>query len=213
MGRHPEIPRHRHGSGINGRIMKLRTNKIKILFTAATLFASLILFSESACAQHYADYASGAEGFEVDLAVLGPGEVAAWLGEHGGDGRAGLAVSGRWGRGTGVLEGVALGAADGAAAFIDPAALAEDDDKALAGWLTDPAKPKALHDAKGPMHAMAAHGLHLGGLTSDTALAAYLALPGQRSFDLADLALRYLNRELRGGGSATGQLTLEMSGE
>ena len=154
-----------------------------------------------------------AEGFEVDLAVLGPGEVAAWLAEHGGDGRAGLAVSGRWGRGTGVLEGVALGAADGAAAFIDPTALAEDDDKALAGWLADPAKPKALHDAKGPMHAMAAHGLHLGGLTSDTALAAYLALPGQRSFDLADLALRYLNRELRGGGSATGQLTLEMSGE
>jgi DNA polymerase-1 len=154
-----------------------------------------------------------AEVFDVSLTVLGPGEVAAWLAGHDGARRAGLAVSGSWGRGTGVLDGLALATADGAAAFIDPTALAEDDDKALAGWLADPARPKALHDAKGPMHALAAHGLHLGGLTSDTALAAYLALPGQRSFDLADLALRYLNRELRGGGSATGQLTLEMSGE
>ncbi|HYK68806.1 MAG TPA: DNA polymerase I, partial [Streptosporangiaceae bacterium] len=44
---------------------------------------------------------------------------------------------------------------------------------------------------------------------SDTALAAYLALPGQRSFDLADLALRYLNRELRDAEPASGQLTLD----
>ena len=47
-------------------------------------------------------------------------------------------------------------------------------------WLADPARPKALHDAKGPMHALAARGLELAGVTSDTALAAYLALPGQR---------------------------------
>jgi DNA polymerase-1 len=155
-----------------------------------------------------------AGGFDVDLTVLGPGEVPAWLAEHAaGPGRTGLAASGSWGRGTGVLDGLALATADGAAAFLDPAALTEDDDKALAEWLADPAKPKALHDAKGPMHALAAHGLQLAGLTSDTALAAYLALPGQRSFDLADLAMRYLNRELRGGGSSTGQLTLEMSGE
>jgi DNA polymerase-1 len=153
------------------------------------------------------------EGFDVDVTVLGPEEVAAWLAEHSEGGRAGLAASGSWGRGTGVLDGLALATPDGATAFIDPEALTEDDDKALALWLADPAKPKALHDAKGPMHALAARGLHLGGLTSDTALAAYLALPGQRSFDLADLAARYLDRELRGGGSATGQLTLEMSGE
>ena len=140
--------------------------------------------------------------------------MAAWLAEHAtGPGRTGLAASGSWGRGTGVLDGLALATPDGAAAFLDPAALTEDDDQALAGWLADPAQPKALHDAKGPMHALAAHGLELGGLTSDTALAAYLALPGQRSFDLADLAMRYLNRELRGGGSTTGQLALEMSGE
>ena len=46
------------------------------------------------------------------------------------------------------------------------------------------------------MHALASHGFVLDGLTSDTALAAYLALPGQRTFDLADLSLRYLGKEL-----------------
>ena len=61
------------------------------------------------------------------------------------------------------------------------------------------------------MHALAARGLELRGLTSDTALAAYLALPGQRSFDLADLALRYLNRELRDAEPASGQLTLDVA--
>jgi DNA polymerase-1 len=63
------------------------------------------------------------------------------------------------------------------------------------------------------MHALAARGFELRGLTSDTALAAYLALPGQRSFDLADLALRYLNRELRDAEPASGQLTLDVADE
>ena len=157
--------------------------------------------------------ASG-EGFEIDLTVLGPGTVAGWLAQHAaGDGRAGLAASGSWGRGSGTLTGLAIAAADGAAAFIDPVSLTEEDDKALAGWLADAARPKAMHDAKGPMHALTARGLQLRGLTSDTALAAYLALPGQRSFDLADLALRYANRELRDASAEPGQLALEMPGE
>ena len=67
-----------------------------------------------------------------------------------------------------------------------------------------------LHDAKGPMHALAARGLPLAGLACDTALAAYLALPGQRTFDLADLALRYLGKELREEAD-DGQLTLDGS--
>ena len=157
--------------------------------------------------------ASGpADGFEVAVSVPGPDELAAWLDEHAaGTGRAGVAVHGTWGRGTGTMDGLALAAADGAGAFVDPVALTEDDERALAAWLADPDQPKALHDAKGPIHALAARGLELAGLTTDTALAAYLALPGQRSFDLADLALRYLGKELRDGGTATGQLTLDLS--
>jgi DNA polymerase-1 len=153
--------------------------------------------------------------FDVEIALPGPEEVAGWLAEHAAaGGRAGVAVSGTWGRGTGTLDGLALATPDGTGAYLDPATLTQDDEQALASWLADPAQPKAMHDAKGPMHALAAHGLDLAGLTSDTALAAYLALPGQRSFDLADLCLRYLGKELKGGGeSATGQLALDLSGE
>jgi DNA polymerase-1 len=162
--------------------------------------------------------AAAGAGFDVALAKLGVGEVAGWLASHASGGRVGIAVSGTWGRGTGDVDGLALArAADNGddrvaspAAFIDPVALGPEDELALAAWLADESAPKALHDSKGPMHALAARGLQLRGLTSDTALAAYLALPGQRSFDLADLALRYTRRELRGHAAATGQLTLDM---
>jgi DNA polymerase I len=155
------------------------------------------------------------EGFDVAISLLGPGEVAGWLDEHGrGHERAGLAASGTWGRGTGNLTGLALATGDGAGAYLDPTALTGEDETALAAWLADPGTPKALHDAKGPLHALAARGLELTGLTSDTALAAYLVLPGQRSFDLADLALRYLHKELASTGTpATGQLALDLTGE
>jgi DNA polymerase-1 len=159
------------------------------------------------------DEAGGA--FDVEITLPGPEEVAGWLGEHAaGEGRTGLAVSGTWGRGTGTLAGLALATPDGAGAYLDPTTLTEDDERALAAWLADPARPKAMNDAKGPIHALAAHGLELAGLTTDTALAAYLALPGQRSFDLADLTLRYLRKELTGGEEkATGQLALDLAGE
>ena len=154
--------------------------------------------------------AGPAEGFDVEAEVLGPEDVPGWLAEHVSGGRVGLAASGSWGRGTGVLTGLALATPDGGNAYLDPTALTEDDERALAAWLADPAMPKALHDAKGPIHALAARGLEFRGLTSDTALAAYLALPGQRSFDLADLAERYVNRRLTGSGDTTvGQLAFD----
>src|SRR5215467_14555298 len=154
-------------------------------------------------------------GFDVEVTRLGPDEVAQWLEEHAaGTERAGLAARGTWGRGTGKLTALAVATADGAGAYLDPVALTEQDEAALAAWLADPERPKALHDAKGPMHALEARGLELAGVTSDTALAAYLALPGQRSFDLADLTLRYLGKELAGGGEeTTGQLALDLAGE
>jgi DNA polymerase-1 len=154
----------------------------------------------------------GKQAFDVVAVLLGPDEVSAWLTSHSSAERAGVAVAGTWGRGTGNLTAVAIAAADGNGAHIDPVALTEADDRALAAWLADPAHPKVLHDAKGPMHAFAARGLPLVGLASDTALAAYLALPGQRTFDLADLALRYLGKELPEEAEG-GQLTLDGSAE
>ena len=142
--------------------------------------------------------------------VLGDDELAAWLTAHARDGRrVALDVAGRWGRGTGDVTGLAFAAADGAGAWVDPAALTPVDDSALAAWLADPACPKALHDANGPSLALAARGWTLAGLATDTALAAYLSRPDERTYDLADLALRYLHRELRLDPDDGGQLTLE----
>jgi DNA polymerase-1 len=134
--------------------------------------------------------------------ALAPDTVAAWLDAHARSGsRVGMSFRGRWAHGTGDLEGVALAGPDGEVAYVDPRTLSEADETALADWLADPAIPKAGHDVKGPIHAVRARGWRLEGITSDTALAAYLAKPGQRSFDLADLALRYLRRELRVEGA------------
>jgi DNA polymerase-1 len=153
-------------------------------------------------------------GFDLAGAILGPGAVKAWLEEHAGVGtRIGVAVSGSFGRGTGELTGVALATADGPAAWFDPARLDDTDEPAVALWLADPERPKVLHDVKPALLAFAARGWELTGVANDTALAAYLAKPDQRSYDLTDLALRYLQRELRVEQSDDGQLTLDGLGE
>jgi DNA polymerase-1 len=150
--------------------------------------------------------------FEVVADLLGPDQVGVWLAAHESAERSGLTLAGTWGRGTGNVTAMAIAAPDGHGAHLDPTQLTDADERALAAWLADPEHPKVLHDAKGPMHALMARGLPLDGLACDTAVAAYLALPGQRTFDLADLALRYLGKELR-EEAEDGQLTLDGSGE
>ena len=150
-------------------------------------------------------------GFDLDGAELAAGAVGAWLSEVGTD-RVGVVVRGTWGAGTGQVDGIALATGDGRAAYVDTSALGADDDAALAAWLADADRPKVLHDAKGPALALAAHGWTLAGLVSDTALAAYLVRPDQRSYDLADLTLRYLKRELK-QEEATDQEALFDDGE
>jgi DNA polymerase-1 len=155
------------------------------------------------------------EGFTVQGVRLAPDEVAGWLSEHASEAgaRVGVQVHGSWRAGAGDVFSVALAASDDAAAWIDVAQISPEDDEALAGWLADAAYPKVLHDAKGPMLATVARGWELGGLERDTALSAYLARPDQRSYDLADLTLRYLKRELRQEASDDGQLTFDSMGE
>ncbi|HPZ50546.1 MAG TPA: DNA polymerase I [Propionibacteriaceae bacterium] len=136
-------------------------------------------------------------GFDMSGERLQPGELGRWLGEHGTGALTGVDAVGRWGAGTGDITALALAAADGSAAWVDTADLSPDDDRALAGWLADPAHPKALHDAKGPLLALWERGWDLQGLACDTQVAAYLLRPDQRTYDLADLTLRHLKRELR----------------
>ena len=150
-------------------------------------------------------------GFDLATARLAPGAVAGWLLEHAPVGvRAGAHVVGSWARGTGDARGLALATPDGAAAYVDLLDLSEADDAALGAWLVDLDRPKAMHDAKGPLLALGARGLTVRGIVSDTALAAYLVRPDQRSYDLADLVLRHLGRELRiEEGPDAGQLTID----
>ena len=149
-------------------------------------------------------------GFDLAGEVLGAGAVAPWLAAHAPAGASvGVAVAGSFGRGTGTLTAIAVATAAGAAGWFDPAALDAADEAAVAGWLADDGRRKVLHDSKPARLAFAAHGWPLDGIDRDTALAAYLARPDQRSYDLVDLALRYLHRELRVDAPDDGQLTLD----
>ncbi|GHH85201.1 DNA polymerase I [Streptomyces capitiformicae] len=146
-----------------------------------------------------------AAGVEVDGTVLGSGELAPWLTEHG-TAPLGVATVDAWALGTGSVAEIALAAADGTAAWFDPTQLDEADENAWAAWLADTARPKVFHNAKGAMRVFAEHGWTIEGITMDTALAAYLVKPGRRSFDLDALSLEYLGRELAPAATADGQL-------
>ena len=135
------------------------------------------------------------ETFTVEGSRLAAGAVAEWLAQHAVEPTA-VHFVGTWGAGEGDLTGVALAASDGSGAYVDTADLTPDDDAALAEWLADPSRPKLVHEAKGPTLACWSRGWDLDGVQLDTLLAAYLLRPDQRTYDLSDLVVRYLHREL-----------------
>lgn len=148
-------------------------------------------------------------GFELDGSILGEGEVRDWIDAHARTGRSGLTVTAPHQVVGADVTGVAIAAADGSSGYVDVTALGPDDEKALGEWFADSSVEKALHETKWAIHALRSRGWTLAGVTSDTALAAYLVRPGQRTFNLDDLALRYLRRELRADdGADFGQLSL-----
>jgi len=151
---------------------------------------------------------------EISVADI-RGSVESWLTAHARTPeRVGLSFSGIWGRGTGDIRAIGLATADGENASVDPATLTPADEQALIAWLGDSSVTKAIHDAKGAELAIRARGWVLAGLTSDTALAAYLVLPGQRSFDLSDLVPRFLGKELApSAGAAADQLSFDTDGD
>ncbi|QNG38375.1 DNA polymerase I [Geodermatophilaceae bacterium NBWT11] len=152
-------------------------------------------------------------GIDVTVDELVPGGLSDWLDAHARTGHTGIVFRGTWGRGTGELTGIALAAGDDHTVFVDLGPdLDVTDEQALAAWLADPSAKKVVHEVKGPLLAVWARGWDLAGEVSDTALAAYLALPGQRSFDLGDLAVRYLRRELTDPEPVEQQLSLDGMG-
>ena len=149
-------------------------------------------------------------GFALDMTRLEPGQAADWLAAHAHDGRrVGVHVEGSWRAGTGDVQTLSFATADASAAHVVVDQVTPEDDAAIMSWFGDPEQPKVLHDAKGPMLALAARGWPLTGLGRDTALSAYLARPDQRSYDLADLTVRYLKRELKQSEADDGQLSLD----
>ncbi|MFT3899849.1 MAG: DNA polymerase I [Gordonia sp. (in: high G+C Gram-positive bacteria)] len=149
-------------------------------------------------------------GFDLDGETLAAGAVKAWLDAHARSGRSGVMVKSPQRVVDSDVEAIAIAAGDEACAFIDPVTMSPADEEALAEWFGDPSADKALHEAKWAFHALRSRGWRLAGVSSDTALAAYLVRPGQRSFNLDDLAVRYLRRELRVDSAAPddGQLSL-----
>ena len=161
-------------------------------------------------------------GFEVDARRLAKGELAAWLTGVPAGQPVALASRLRTSPGKAELTGAGLWAEKGGAVWLDLEDGAGPEDlEALAALLADPERPKLAHDAKYLYLAVWARGWELAGLAMDTALAAYLALPAQRTYDLADLALRYLRKELRPEGAGADerpagegtQLALDTAGE
>ncbi|UCZ63497.1 DNA polymerase I [Mycolicibacterium phocaicum] len=147
-------------------------------------------------------------GFDVRGGLLEPGTLAAWLAEHSNGSRFGMAVAGTHKAFDADATALAIVSASGEGVYIDTARLDAEDEAALASWLADPGPPKALHEAKLAWHDLLGRGWPLAGVTSDTALAAYLVRPGQRSFALDDLSVRYLGRELRAETKEEQQLSL-----
>ena len=117
-------------------------------------------------------------------AATAPGWLAA------GKGSAAVAVAGRFGKGRGAIDAMAVLDDRGEVGILP---CTEPAEWAVAlGWLADPAIAKDFHDAKGPALAVLTAGTGLGGLRIDTALAAYLDSPGQRGFGLAEVCHRVL---------------------
>lgn len=165
-----------------------------------------VLGAASADAGSAAD--AGAEAAaRVQGGPLAAGEVAAWLQRYG-SGRLAVVCQGVFAGGGGDVYRVVLASGGGAAAIIDVTQLTADDDAALAAFLADEARPKVMHDAKPQIDALAARGWAVAGIVCDTQLAAYLLLPGQRSFDVDDLCVRYLHRSIAPAGNGDAQLSL-----
>ncbi|MDM7831069.1 DNA polymerase I [Cellulomonas edaphi] len=160
------------------------------------------------------DAAVTAAAAHLDVAQLEAGELADWLGERAGQ-LLGVDVRGSGAPAAPDAWGIALADDAGRAAAFDLQQIAPVDETALAAWLADPEAPKSIHGAKVAWHALAGRGLSLAGVVFDTELAAYLCQPDRRAYDLPDLAIGYLRRELGEDDAATsgqGALDLELDG-
>ncbi len=150
-------------------------------------------------------------GFDLTVVVPVPGTLGAWLTARAGR-RLAVEVGGRATPGSGDAWAIAVADGTEEAVSIDLTEIDPGDEAVLAAWLADPAAPKTAHGAKDARHALAGRGFTLAGVVFDTLLASYLSYPDQRSYELGDLAIRHLHRELRTEDATadTGQGALDL---
>ncbi|OJI02411.1 DNA polymerase I [Corynebacterium diphtheriae] len=138
--------------------------------------------------------------------VIDHEKLASWLATRAGQSLA-LYVRGHGSPASGDAESAAIVDKQFHAVALDFGDLDADDDQAFAQWIASDS-PKCLHEAKAVFHMLAGRGYTLNGIEHDTAIAGYLLRPGQRTYDLKDVYQRHLQRQLGGGSSESGQLSL-----
>ncbi|CAB0859145.1 DNA polymerase I [Corynebacterium diphtheriae] len=138
--------------------------------------------------------------------VIDHEKLASWLATRAGQSLA-LYVRGHGSPASGDAESAAIVDKQFHAVALDFDDLDADDDQAFAQWIASDS-PKYLHEAKAVFHMLAGRGYTLNGIEHDTAIAGYLLRPGQRTYDLKDVYQRHLQRQLGGGSSESGQLSL-----
>jgi DNA polymerase-1 len=141
------------------------------------------------------DPAEGGEGPVepgADIVDLSAEAAPGWL--RAVAGVPAVAVAGRWGRGVGQIDVVAIVDDRGEVGVLDCTSAVTA--RVALDWLADAAVSKDLHDAKGPALALLSEGRSLAGLRLDTALAAYLDAPGHRGYSLVEVAQRILGLSL-----------------
>src|SRR5699024_12406786 len=116
------------------------------------------------------------EGFTVDVTVPEVGEVATWIDEHlrvedpTEQAPVGVALVSTWGQGTGRVDALALVAPTGVVVYVDTTTLDPADTAALVAFLSEPERPKAVHEYTGAVLALGAQGWSLQGVGRDTVL-------------------------------------------
>src|SRR5699024_3145989 len=152
-----------------------------------------------------------AESFEITVLDAISTSVPQWLQQHR-EGPIGVDVTGSYAGGQGDAWSLALAGADETVLTLDLTDLDAATETAVGQWLADTQVTKVVHDAKRAWHCLGSKGFELHGVAFDTAIAAYLCHPDQRSYTLEDLAVRFIGKELRPQGAGGGQQELALDG-
>lgn len=145
-----------------------------------------------------AGQASGAAAVQLPDVVVEDAALDEWLAAREGEGLA-LYVSGTPTPGSGDWRALAIVDKQRRAKQVEASELSPAEDAALKRW-AESESPKYLHEAKAAFHMLQGRGITLRGIAHDTAIAAYLLRPGQRTYALEDVYQRHLKKQLTLGG-------------